>query len=472
MMKKKLMFALILSLLAFRVSSEENSKQPEWIKKSPKDQNFFWGVSQAPIEKGDVGKALIVAGNRAREEIAKQIKVRIVGELIDTMVGSTKQKGDSITGQFDQIIKEKVETYTNQTLEGIQEEDRYIDSEKEKEVWVLCKLSKEEFKNKVADDLKQKHALISGYALKGAESFDRKDIGLSLGNFLDSYVLLRQMFGSIPMYLTIEGKNEEMHSYLSSAIKKIISSIEITPIDERIVVTKGGIGKKTGFSVYYVEKEQKIPAKGVPLKFSFGKGGGRLDEKGKTGNSGFVEIRVYSLAEGCREDLLRAQVDLAKTAENEVDKEILEMVAVPFSETRVIRQPIIAFSVKGNAPGVAEMVKNAVVSKGYDVANMDISYESLENKEKMNGIYNNGVDYIVFVEITAGAQYSSQFKMYSSTASGNVALYKTETGTRIFNEQTGGAKGFGTSSGGAISDAVGKIKGSVNSKIKQALDGI
>ena len=435
---------------------------PTWTRKLPADPAYFYAAQQAPVVMKDVGEAIKKAKDRARQEIAKQVRVRVKAELlqltgVEVLGGKARER---------EVVQGKVTSMVDEVLEGVEEVDRYIGDD---QVWVLMRLSRQKVLERRLQEERQKKERVLGMFKEALVDLDTKRIALALRNLVLTLDVLEKLFGSLPLVVEVEGRQTELHAHLSGQVQRLLDQIAIKTLDQKVMVSRKGTRSVASFQVRIQDGEESAVVPNLPLSFAIEGCGADLEKRALTDSNGVASTRIRSLGT-CREGTLEASLDLRKLVGDLVDEEILATFPrVPKATVRAMIRPAIAARVSG--AWLRAQVESLVEAQGFECTTLPRATDPTAPDFSAN-LYQSGVDYVLLVSTSCGTSYIGSYKMYGAVATGTVQLIQTKTGRRLFYKSASSGKGFGVSKDGACRAAQGKLVGPLKRLVRQALEGV
>lgn len=451
------------------VEEKEKTEKDKGIKEiteKMKDSRYCCADALAELKEfnGILWDTKNAARSRARDELSKRIKVRIVSTAVDILRSDKKHVEDK--------FESKIQSYCDQLLEGVDVRD-CRDYPKKGEVTAIAFILESKYRETVESDLKNRKGWVLTPLLEGVKAAKQKNIGFALTQFIEARNKLFDNFEDVPVNedVTGDGKPEEIGGFLSARIGEIISRIELKTIEEKIHFdSNGNITKKPTVFALYTDEKGKTHISGVPLKANFVKGSGSIsDTPLQTGMQGDTEIPV---------ETVNIDPTVKEVAVNVViDRERLgleEALVLPSCRINLFKTKSIAYSVNFFNSGsrtqpslLVDSLKSIIVDYGYGIEEVDIKSSEVKNTDiKTVGGLN--VDYLVYVIVSAsgggiGGGYQG---MYKATATSKAEIYSLPDGRLVASVQCPSTKGYGTSTSGAGYDALSKLKSGLMSALK------
>lgn len=414
-------------------------------------KDFLWDTKKAARE-------------RAREELAKRIKVRVVSTVVD-IIKSNKE-------QVEEILESKTQTYCDELLEEIEVRD-YGDYPKKGVVTAIAYILENKYTESVERDLRNKKGWIITPLSEGIKAAEQKNFGLALSQFIKSRKTLFDNFEGIPMNedITGDGKPEEIGGFLSARIGEIISHIEIKTMDEKIPFDNEGIvSKKPTVFVFYIDSRGKTPVSGIPLKVDFVRGSGNISKIPlQTGIQGDAQIPIESvnIDPTVKEMPLNVVIDRERLG-------LEKSIRLPSCPIILHKAKSIAYSInffnsgsRSKPSSLVDSVKSLLANYEYGIEEYDIKGREVKEAD-IRGAASLNVDYLVHIVVSA-AGGEVDYGMYYSNASSKAFIYSLPNGKIVAAIEGPSAKGYGTSVSRAGWDALGKVKSKLMGRVKEKI---
>ncbi|MEA4937301.1 MAG: LPP20 family lipoprotein [Paludibacter sp.] len=268
------MSKLILTILfAFNLLCIGGTKKvvPEWISTHPSDNEYYYGVGHAYIDK-KVKKHVEEARKDALSNLAGEISIQIFSsnELI------TLVRNDKISEEFTTLIQSRVKT----DLEGYEMAAEY---QTKKEYWVLYRLSKQLYREmelrKMSNAVQNAKSCYFA-ALEAKQHSDYKNAIIQYTKALD------HVKKYLNEYIEVDanGAKENLIVQSFSGISAIISGIKLIPVSTDIKTKQATEIKAEQLAFTLVDEENKaisgFPVTGYYSERSISDYSKHTDEKG------------------------------------------------------------------------------------------------------------------------------------------------------------------------------------------------
>jgi len=444
---------------------EEEAQPPPWVQHIPSDTAKYCGKGMVSYKDRDPGEAYKAAKERACEELAATIELRVIG--ITELVTRSTLKGAS--EEVREEVKEFIGIYVDIGLKDVNVEDWR--DEKRMEWWALATLDREKYDAEVREDLRKKKERILSYYKESKRLLSQDNFTDGLGSLFRSLALLYQLFGGIAVRdTTIETEEVELHSYLEGRIRSMIGSLHISPVKNNLIYNiQGHVEEEPMVSLVSIIEGRRVPARNFPLKVSFIQGQGVLQEAAQTGQDGIARISIRRIDPGYSEAGIRISPELEPFARDfgglPVD------FRVPETRMNLIKRKSVALSLifynagtRMVSSSLVSNVKRILVEKGLNVVEKALQEEIRD--ETMRELSDKGIDFILSITIRAEASEVEE-SLYTARTRGTISFYSTQERTLSAQYDISSQRGFGITAEGSGWEALKKTEGTILSKIRE-----
>ena len=465
-MKKHILFCLVLLLIIPSSCSFIKKARPKPVpaqkseqcefKKNP--EKYYYGEVFVDItnEKG-AGMAREEAKRMAREDLAKNIKVWVKSEVKDRLRLETHGASEKMEENFEIIS-------TNYAEMGLEEVE--VDTKVDPEAKIACALAqveKEGYREKVRRDIDLKKERVKGefssYLGQAQPNFK-----VALDHLLAARASL-EVFQGLPVKgdLNGDGKEEEFLSTIDSEIREAVGKIEIRPLSPKVAFGADGRAKS---QVIFELRRLGLPIGGLPVKFSFITGDGRLGEDAQTSQIGTAELRVNYINPATREAVVRARINLPALETGGF--------TAPYADVEFYKTPTVAYSVavvsgeSANSPqGFLDQVNDVLVKSGFEA----VKAPKPISKEPESGDFSlyqeKGADYMLVVILRTATGEAADFGLSYANTSAVVTAYSVIGRGVVFTFTLPAVRGVGGDAGTARWDSIGKLRAKLFTELEQ-----
>lgn len=252
------------------------------------------------------------ADQRARAEIAKQIRVEIAQQIVD--IEREERRGDGTieaSGSTEVVSHSSVDL----TLEGVQIRSRWVDPEKGT-AYSLAVLDREEAASRLAAAVDRSIEKGMEWDRLSREYRERGDLVLELKALAQAWGFFWKASQDDQIYNIVRSERDPLHrkpkavppiGALQSRLLERISDIELQIIggDQQ----RGEVGRPLAEKLRIRAVSEGVPISGLPIYFSFISGRGELEEIAITDAAGEAASQVDRIdASGKSENAIGAMV--------------------------------------------------------------------------------------------------------------------------------------------------------------------
>lgn len=419
------------------------SKEIKQMEKSAKDKismlkKRYKYVSEgwAKIEKDDISSALAQAKKLSREELALMIKTRVERIIIDELGVSTKKSYESFVS--------RTKLYTDILLEKPDYEEWFkFFPDKNSVTYIMC-VSEETVNQWVTKDIETKLSPILGYLNSVLREIKNKNYTTALSILIKTKEVAEDKLAGMLAEVVvtedevfslrtaekrnIQGKKEELFSFINKKITEILSNVKLSCLDENITYnSEGRLNKNLRIQVAYQEKENKVPMRLLPLKSKFVSGGGTVLENFTTDEYGIAEVPITNVNPLYPETVIEIKLDEEKIGIKKEDVATLPTVFVKLTKikTVAIYVSFVNIDKETEIADFENQLKSLLINVGCSVINSptkDINYVRTK-------LY---ADYFLIVELKTTATGPDAFGVYTAYISGNAKIVATSDNRDLF----------------------------------------
>ncbi len=321
---------------------------------------------------------------------------------------------------------------------------------------------------KALAELKSAKKKVLSLKKEGAEALARREIVAGIEKFYEARKWLKK---------TPEDWSEKEEESISALLSETFRKMEIIVPSERLVYDSKGRPLNPGFSVrvFYGAGGAKEPVVGLPLKFDFSEGDGRLRETS-------VRTNRYGKAAG---SLLYVnpeykEAELSVGIDEDALGEKIPSVFIPYRRIILSRKQGVAYAVRflnagrrENPASLAENVKMALLSSKFEPLKTYVEGEFVSERDlsRASGI---NADYLLFVFAVAEGSTAPDYGISAvRIVESGAEMYSLPDGNLVFEIRglsSGKVQGMGLVQTGRR--ALNQISGELTRKIKEKIKEI
>lgn len=442
----------------------------QFIAEKRGDKAFYIGEGTANIGE-DLGRGKLEAKNRAREELARQIRVKVESDF--KMI--TEKRGVGSSEAVQKEIVQRLETYTSQVLINVQESEFFIDYPTTGNVTVLVFIPREEYEVKVKEDLNQKKNMVVEAVKQAEKAFKNREYVRALKQFLEAGEMQRAFFGRVPVYAEIDGDGlrDELSNYVTFRVAGITSHIQLTLLNDTFLYDpKGHLEREPRILAQYLDGTgSKEPVTSLPLIASFAEGTGHIGAC-VTGIYGQTELPVHHVDPRLKTSVLQVIPDLATLGNfSAFDLPPMRPLKVDLTRKRAVALLVRCKGrTKGvNVTGLADAVTSLLLERQFTVVSVARDHSAAAvSADSLNA------DFLLSVEIdpSGGGTVGSYANMHTARCAAGLSLYTLPTKSLTRKETLSSQDGFGITAESAAWDAFGKSRGGILAAAGKMIKGI
>lgn len=448
----------------------ERAEAKKYIAEKRKDKTFYIGEGTANIG-ADLGKGKLEAKNRAREELARQIRVKVESDF--QLI--TEKRGVGASAAVQQEITQRLETYTSQVLTNVEESDFFIDYPRRGDVTVLVFIPKEAYETQVKEDLNQKKNMVVEAVKQAEKALKNREYVRSLKQFLEAGAMQRAFFGQVPVYAEIDGDGlrDELSNHVAFRVEGITGRIQLTLLNDTFLYDpEGHLEKQPRILAQYLDGTgTRVPVTSLPLAASFAEGQGSV-RPGVTGVYGQVELAVASVDPSLKTAVLQVTPDLSALGDfSAYDLPPMRPLKVDLTRKRAVALLVRCKSGESgvNLTGLSDAVTSLLLERQLTVVPVAKGQTAASVKgDSLNA------DYLLAVEITpsGGGTVGSYANMHAARCAAGLSLYTLPAKSLTRKETLPSQEGFGVTAESAAWDAFGKSRGPIVKAAGKMIKGI
>ncbi len=438
------------------------------------DPSIYFGEGIQNIG-SDIGEARESAKQLALGELSSKISVVVKSDIELIVIGTSLSSGRSFTTEEEETIKHRIELYTSQIITSVKGSKHFIDYPTPGTITYFVYISKEEYEEKVRNELKAKKNMIRDMILAGDRELLSGHYLTAVQNWIEAKNRILRFFDDLPVEgkLTDEGRSTEFNAYTRGRINQVIGNLIIEIIEgDYFYDAQGNLDSIPMVYVQYRDDDNnRHPVAGLPLKATFMEGSGQVGRRITTGPYGQVEIPVSRIDASNTKSVLLVEIDsdsipgLSDYALSTVPQTLINLYKL-----RTVALSFVFWngSTVSSPDAIISRIKSIILENSFTVADYTIQNENPSGPD-FNRINNTNADYFLHIYIKAGpAKTAGGYEnMFTTYCGGTVSLYTLPHGTLDASEALPSVTGFGSSAANAGWDGYGQLQDAVVNKVKQ-----
>jgi len=392
-----------------------DSKKPSWTDSRPVSKVYYIGIGSASkIDNPEDYRK--IAKDEALQDLSSEIQINISGEFVRTI----SEQGAFVEDE----IRSMVQTKTKANLEGYEIADSWENNE---EYWVYYRLSKEVYvKLKKGREVKVKHLALDLY-LKGQESENSNDLSSALRYYSQAMNMLDEFIGE-PLEIEYQNKNIYLQNSLFSAIQSSLGLIKLKSLNPSIKA-KSNMPLSESLKVKAAAEKNgaPVPISGLPVKFYFVKGKGKLLARSSTNADGTASSQVSMVEASDKIQIIKAGVDMKSLAGSQASPLVLGLLkSLNVPEARFILQ----------VSGLTAYIESNEVSLGEKLDVLKIEPKLKEALADAGFSFTDDISQAeIMIKIEASARQGSKvYNLFSAFADINLSITDLTTGEEVYKK--------------------------------------
>ncbi len=488
--KSLIVFTVITGVLALSFPGIVKSAQPrpEWANALGGTQTpgIIEGIGFGVIDKKSKEWKKIsrdTAYNDALQKMTVKLQTTVKGK-IETKLSDEIEK---VSGKKPkEITKESLDSTTQVVFDSVLGRKHFEEwTDDKKEYYVRVWMTVEEADRALEEAMKERQRVNTTKLKSSVDLTDLAETALSSGDIstsFDQYNAALKTVNEISGAVSLESgvSNLELKLKLENRFKEIITSIKTVGYgDNQSVQLNQGTEKPLTVKVYYTIKGTNIPAKNMPLTFTFTQGSGEIDTRVRTDEEGMARSKVINVTtEGL--NVVTATFDLDELNKVHPSFVLLSGQKVKFSvdaksQKMTKRIFVVVKETNSDIPRdesyVATEINRLLVEQNYKVvtakqvgaAGTDVDPDDLKGKAEVLVSGKAKTEYIGD-KITMPDGTEMKFNP-SSRAMVNIEVIDITTGKAIGSATESGVKGFGRTKEESGDDALKKCAAKIGSAV-------
>ena len=271
--------------------------KPSWVKTRPHSKEHYIGIAFASKSQYPQ-KYRQIAKDEALRDLASEIQVNISAEFLHRIA----EQGGMLEDEMRSLVKSK----TQANLKGYDLVDSWEDKAR---YWVYYRLSKKEYTRRYKERKKKITALARDLYFKAKKSEHLKDISSALRYSVQALAVLDEFLGE-PLQISYKGQNLYLQNELYASIQSNFSCLKLKPAKPIIKAKKGfGLHQPLRVKISCTASGNKFPVSGLPVRFSFVKGGGQLVSRAVSDENGVAVCPVSQISSSEKTQIIRVEIN-------------------------------------------------------------------------------------------------------------------------------------------------------------------
>lgn len=437
-------FTKVILLIAFCWVNTGVSAQPQWVKQTPTDPDYYTGVGFASKSDDNYTEK---ATNAALSRLASSIAVTISAE--------TNQQLLEKSGLLSETFESNFRLFANATLEGHELVDSW---ENRKEYWVYYRLSKENYQQL----LKQKKQVAKN---ETTQYYSLGKQALQSENTLGALTYFTKAAAAIGNFRGMGIPNKENSGYLDVDVfmdlNKLLLSIQLSVQPNTIEIHKyTHVFKPVEVSANYLDQAgktkpfNKLPITLADLSLC------QVALINPTNQSGITQLQITQISnmQSCSLKIIPDLWTLSGTDRSQ-NPDIFKGLNVP----------VVPLNISIRPPKAS--VQTQVMSEGVPIENASAKTLLTEKLGTMDWMVTSSPEADFLVKIELSTRKGSEMQgIYTAFASGFIALTDAasgdEIGRKLLKEMNGGGQDFNRASEKAIQNLSQQLNAGIDELVK------
>lgn len=286
---------------------KKKGPRPDWVDMSPQDPTYYHGV-------GSSSEGWEQARSRALGDLASQIQVQVTSIVrsVTTERGYTRDRaaGTEVTSDFVHEVK----LLAQQTVADYEIVGQWAG---QNQYWVYVRIAREKVKERLEKDLSDAIKIATDHYMAGTREEKGGDISEALKSYTRGLAALRKFLGQ-PIETDIGGKRVILNNEIERAISRLLANVELKP--EEPTKQKARTGKPLAEPLAIAVSYKGRALVDIPIRFSFVKGEGELEQQLRTDIEGRAASHVHRVATVERANMVEARIDLEELTGQEASQ--------------------------------------------------------------------------------------------------------------------------------------------------------
>lgn len=423
------------------VATEEVVSKPDWVQQRPVLSGYYTGI--AVVSKTSFPTTYAQEGQKmALNELASEIQVNVSSNSMLFTFENKEGAGD----QFKEFTK-----VTNTAfLENYEKVDAF---ETQTEYWVYYRLSKQQYRADLDKRVQKAIGDAKVHVNNGNNFVNQKAPVDALKSYFEAIEIIKPYAGE-ELKTTLNNEEIYLGAYLTGEVISILNSIEITPVEQNMLIKWGEHLRPDEFKFKLTSVKGDL--KGLPVKFEYSNGFIRPRIVDADAN-GLVASSIGKMKTTKEGQYVQAVVyleEVLKNSEDTFNKKILKQLNMPLARInlQVLSPKVLVVSNekslgKKKPSELKNVAMTALGKKGF----------RLVNKEKE-------ADVIMKIMVDTKAD-GVTYDLYRTAISGTISFVETKTGKEVYHEDLSSLKGVKVNYELASKAAYSKLSSLISNKI-------
>lgn len=434
-MKKSLRFTY-LSMLLLMVSCIGNQtlarrRPPKWVTQRPVDITQYIGIGMAK-KTGNEDSYMQMAKNNALNDLCSEISVTISSNSILHQIDNNNV--------FKEQFEAKTRTSLRQDLEGYEMVGSWY-NKKTHEYWVYYRLSKSKYDLQRILKLNKVKKLAQSYLVQARNNEKRLDIHNALAYYAKAIDAIKDHLDEDLSVMTLEGR-KNLGSDIYNSIQNIFKRTQFTAHKKRFQIDiSSELKDPLLVDVAWLGNQGLIPLAKMPVRYSFSKGDGIINQQVTTNEQGLASSTLVRVTSKQKLQEIQVGLDLESilgdsSANKELNSLFFTRATVPSTKIILNVQRLTAFlKFEENIFG---STSSRQILKNNFKKELSENFFSFTNKENEAKVILNIRTNVTKGEIKEGRNY----KVFIVYLDCFLSLTDAESGMEIFNDALYEIKGM------------------------------
>lgn len=421
----KYLYITLLFCLVACGSSKKTAQappKPVWLSTKPYQDGYYTGIGHGV--KDGTNNYIQQAKKSALDDLVSEIKVQVSS----TSVLSQLDVNKDFSERYEQIIQttaaDEIEEY--ETVDAWEDEANY---------WIYYRLSIARYRQIKEEQKRDATLLATDYYKKGMESEKNKERLQAIGFYFQALRSVEKYLAE-PVKATIEGQDVLLVNEVYAKIQTLLDKMSVSVKPNTIAINRRVAQDAQSVVASVVYKDEKKPAKDVPLIATFVKGAGVVFPDYKTDESGKAKILINKIDSRDLEQSVGVKVNidvLSGGGNSKVYALIAKTFKVPSDQVVMsVARPVVYLISDERSLGagrtndqLSNKLKNLLSNSGF---------EFLEDRSKAD----------LLLEVKSDSEKGSvNGSIHITYLTGNIKVYTAKEGKVIYSTTLDRIKGYG-----------------------------
>jgi hypothetical protein len=292
--------AILIALICFMIPIAHGEK-PDWVKVHPVSEQYYAGIGVAQKSPGSKDY-MQKARDAALNDLASQTGINLTGAVWQTIIEQA--------GVDEDVYKRYLQTSAKTELEGFELANTWED---ESEYWVYYKLAREPYEHKRQARVDEATNLALVQFSKARKSEQDYDIAKALRFYMQALPPIENYL-ALPLKVNYKDSEINLAGEIYTSLQSLLTQINLQPSRHKIQAKAGQpLPAPVEIKANFISLEEiKPPIAGLPLKFSFAKGDGKLATRAITDEDGVARSQVTRIKSTEEVQIIKAELDIEK----------------------------------------------------------------------------------------------------------------------------------------------------------------